>query len=214
MTTFAQSERALLADLFDDLGPQAPTLCDGWTTGDLAAHLVVRESDPVGAVGIGINRLEGFTRKRMDAVLAQGSWTQVVERVRRGSRVVGAVPGLDTAMNSAEFFIHHEDVRRAGATPAEPRLLLVDHERLLWRQVAVQARLLLRKAPTGVVVENALDPEEPLRVKAGSRTVTLVGKPSEILLWLSGRRGVADVDIIGDPGDVQDEFWAVTPASG
>ena len=145
MTTFAQSERAQLADLFDDLGPQAPTLCEGWNTGDLAAHLLMRESDPIGAVSMGIGRLEGFTRKRMDAFLADGSWTQVVERVRRGSRVIGAIPGMDSAMNSAEYFIHHEDVRRAGDAPAEPRLLLVDHERLLWRQVALQARLLRQR---------------------------------------------------------------------
>lgn len=209
MTTFAQSERAQLADLFDDVGPQAPTLCEGWSTGDLAAHLIIRETDPIGAAGIGISRFEGLTRKRMDATLADGSWTQVVERVRHGRRFIRAVPGLDAAMNGVEFFIHHEDVRRAGDSPAAPRLLLVDHERLLWRQVALQARIALRKAPTGVVVENALEPDEPLRVKSGSSTVTLAGKPSEILLWLSGRRGAADVDIIGDPSDVQDSFWMI-----
>lgn len=206
MTTFAQSERALLADLLDDVGPLAPTLCEGWTTGDLAAHLVVRETDLVGAAGISVEKLAGLTRRRMDAVLADGSWTRVVERVRHGGRVIRAIPGLDSAMNSVEYFVHHEDVRRAGADPAPPRLLRVDHERLLWRQVAVMARLTLRKLPTGVVVENALDPDEPLRVKSGARTVTLAGKPSEVLLWLSGRREVADVDIIGDPSDLQDSF--------
>ena len=213
MKTFAQSERALLADLFDDLGPGAPTLCEGWTTGDLAAHLVVRETDPIGAPGVVIPRLEPLTRRRMDRVLADGSWTGVVERVRSGGRLVRLIPGLDTAMNTAEYFIHHEDVRRAGDSPAEPRLLRVDDEKLLWRQVALQARMMLRKAPTGVVVENALEPEASLRIKPGARTVTLAGKPSEILLWLSGRRAVADVEIIGEPSDVADSFWQVSPAS-
>src|SRR5882762_622635 len=36
-------ERRELCDLFLELGPDAPTLCEGWTTLDLAAHLVLRE---------------------------------------------------------------------------------------------------------------------------------------------------------------------------
>ena len=44
MTAFASIERAALVDLMAELGPDAPTLCTGWTTRDLAAHLVVRLS--------------------------------------------------------------------------------------------------------------------------------------------------------------------------
>jgi hypothetical protein len=40
-------ERLGLCDLFDELGPSVPTLIDGWTTHDLAAHLVLREHDLV-----------------------------------------------------------------------------------------------------------------------------------------------------------------------
>jgi hypothetical protein len=36
-------ERLELCDLLLELGPDAPTLCEGWTTADLAAHLVLRE---------------------------------------------------------------------------------------------------------------------------------------------------------------------------
>ena len=39
-------ERAQVCLRFDELGPDAPTLCEGWTTFDLAAHLVVRERNP------------------------------------------------------------------------------------------------------------------------------------------------------------------------
>jgi hypothetical protein len=42
---FDAVERAQLSDLFDELGPQAPTLLTPWTTRDLAAHLVLRERD-------------------------------------------------------------------------------------------------------------------------------------------------------------------------
>src|SRR5258707_15403207 len=42
---FDPVERARLSDLFDELGPQAPTLLAPCTTRDLAAHLVLRERD-------------------------------------------------------------------------------------------------------------------------------------------------------------------------
>ena len=38
--TYAQDERAALAALLDETGPDGPTLCEGWQTRDMAAHLV------------------------------------------------------------------------------------------------------------------------------------------------------------------------------
>ena len=49
--SLAQSERAQLADLFVTLGPDQPTLCEGWDTQDLLVHLLVRERSVLGAVG-------------------------------------------------------------------------------------------------------------------------------------------------------------------
>ena len=40
---FDAQERLALCDLFDELGADAPTLLDGWTARDLAAHIVQRE---------------------------------------------------------------------------------------------------------------------------------------------------------------------------
>ncbi|WP_346995752.1 maleylpyruvate isomerase N-terminal domain-containing protein, partial [Dietzia sp. SLG310A2-38A2] len=44
--TLAQRERSALVETMRAAGPEAPTLCAGWTTRDLAAHLVVREARP------------------------------------------------------------------------------------------------------------------------------------------------------------------------
>src|SRR5881227_3712913 len=44
---FDAQERRALCDLFEELGTDAPTLLDGWTGKDLAAHLVLRERDPI-----------------------------------------------------------------------------------------------------------------------------------------------------------------------
>ena len=47
-----QRERAELSDLLDELGPDQPTLCEGWTTSAMAAHFVVRERQPLAMPGI------------------------------------------------------------------------------------------------------------------------------------------------------------------
>lgn len=56
MSTFAKRERLLLADLLETAGPDAPTLCEGWQTRDLAAHVVVRERRADAAGGIMIKQ--------------------------------------------------------------------------------------------------------------------------------------------------------------
>ena len=48
----AQLERGRLCDLLLVVGPDHPTLCEGWTTADLAAHLVIRERKPLAGPGI------------------------------------------------------------------------------------------------------------------------------------------------------------------
>ena len=76
-------ERNELADLLDQLGPDAPTLCEGWNTADLAAHLVVRERDPRSAPGILLGgRFEAYTDKLMVGQLERHDYAGAVERVR------------------------------------------------------------------------------------------------------------------------------------
>ena len=49
---FDALERQQLCDLFVELGPDAPTLLEPWSTRDLAAHLVLREHDYLAAPGL------------------------------------------------------------------------------------------------------------------------------------------------------------------
>ncbi len=49
---FDAVERAQLANLLAELGPDAPTLLPPWTTRDVAAHLVLRERDPLAGPGL------------------------------------------------------------------------------------------------------------------------------------------------------------------
>jgi len=122
---FAGSERAALCELLTRVGPDAPTLCAGWTTADLAAHLVTRERRPDASVGIVLKRWAGHADAVRQAALRRHGFDRLVELVRAGPP--GWLPrAVDEPMNALEFFIHHEDVRRAG--PWEPRELTREHE--------------------------------------------------------------------------------------
>jgi len=197
-------ERTALSDLFTDLGPDAPTLCEGWTTADLAAHLVVRERNPVAGPGIllgdRVEALGRLTERAMEHEQQKG-YEAVVERVRSGPPIGPfAVPGLRTQINLVEYAVHHEDVRRANGLPA--RAGVDELQDALWPLLLRLARFALRGVPKGVGVE-LVRPGGPSKlVKRGERTVRVEGDPLEILLWAYGRGDHASVDFTGDPADV------------
>lgn len=189
-------ERAELCDLFVAKGPDAPTLCEGWATLDLAAHLVMREHDPRSGLAImGGDRFSSLETKLMDRARAQG-YEALVERLRGGPPLVPwRLPGLRELLNLSEWFVHHEDVRRAGAGAAEPRDR-PDLDAALWTMLRRGSRMMLRKVKgTGVALEAPGFGELPARGDGPS--VRLVGGPQELMLYLNGRRSVAAVDVSG-----------------
>ncbi len=204
--TFAQSERAELCALFEVVGPDASTLCEGWNTHDLATHLWIRENDPIGATGILAKPLAGLLERRMAEVKQRWDFTELVTRIRNGpARLsVFAIPGVDEGANSTEFFIHHEDVRRAADSVPPRRELEPDVEEWMWRRLKLLGRAWFRRAPVSVVLErsdSARENREPdtIRAMGGSSIVTLVGPPSELMLYANGRRAVAEVAVVGEP---------------
>jgi len=201
MTSLARSERAALCDLFEAVGPDAPTLCGPWTTRDLAAHLVVRESRPDAAAGIVVGPLAGWTRRVQDTA-AGDDWTTLVDRVRNGPPRWSPIRlgRLDEAVNSIEFFVHHEDVRRA-ATGWQPRPLDADTSRQLWRIIGQRARLYFRHSPVGVVLRTP----DGRRLVLGrpESQITLVGDPGELTLYMHGRTSHSLVELQGDPHAVE-----------
>jgi uncharacterized protein (TIGR03085 family) len=207
--TFAKDERAELCDLLDQVGPDAPTLCQGWDAQDLAAHLWIRETDPVGATGLVAKPLSGLLERRMAEVRQRWTFPELVDRVRKGPArfSVFAIPGVDEGANTTEYFIHHEDVRRAGEAPQPSRALPPEVEEWMWRRLKLMARAWFRKAPVGLVLERLGSADgggEPdsIRTNSGSSTVTLVGQPSELVLYAHGRTGVAEVKLVGEPDAV------------
>jgi len=195
MTDHARAERLALAAEMAKLGPDAPTLCTGWTTRDLAAHIVVRERRPDAALGIVLKPVAGHTRSVQQQAAAQ-DFPALLEQLRRPP-VWSPVsnPLLDEALNVNEMFVHHEDVRRAqpgwSTRTLDPGL-----QAALWRRLRRMARLILRRFPATVV----LDAGEYGAVTGGSggARVTVSGDPGELSLFLTGRQAYAQVRLDGD----------------
>ena len=204
MPNFAQSERAGLCDAFVDVGPDAPTLCGDWTTRDLAAHLVVRESRPDAAAGMFIpllaGRLESIQRK-----VAETPWDELVEKVRSGPPRLGpfGFPGVDAKANLSEFFIHHEDVLRAGDHPDARREVAAEEQAELWKILPRIGRMTLRSTRVGVVADCPGHGRRSLRSPRDDHgNVVLHGAPGEVLLHIFGRVAVSDIELDGSDADV------------
>jgi uncharacterized protein (TIGR03085 family) len=197
--TLAAGERRELCDLMDQLGPDAPTLCKGWATRDLAAHLVIRERRVDAAPGILLPVLAGYTA-RVQRSAAQQPWADLVDLVRNGPPPWSpyALPGLGDKINTMEFFVHHEDVRRAQ-TGWEPRPADSRRAAALWALLGRAARVLYRHSPVGVVLRTPDGLERTVR--GGDRSVTLIGSIDELTLHAFGREQT-EVDIDGDQVDV------------
>lgn len=190
----AQRERHALADLFLTVGPDAPTLCEGWETRDLLGHLLVREGRPDAAAGGLIKPLQPRLEATTKAMLSNG-FRDAVERLRQGPPRWSpfGLPGLDEQLNTPEFFIHHEDVRRAQGDGWEPRELSAEDEAQLWSTVKRMARVALLRQPRGVVL---VVPDGPrAKVRAGGVVDVVTGTAGELLMWVSGRRDHARVEV-------------------
>jgi uncharacterized protein (TIGR03085 family) len=195
--SFASRERALLADSLEAAGPDAPTMCAGWDAFDLVAHMVARERRPDSSPGIMVPALAGWTERVRTGMKKQHTFAELVGLFRNGPPTLSlfSLPGVDSAFNRSEFFIHHEDVRRAR--PGwEPRVLHPKAEEGLWKQLTASAKLAMRKAPAGVTLSVPGGPSFVAR--EGDPMVTVSGPPSELTLYCSGRQSVALVETSGD----------------
>ncbi|GAA2077958.1 TIGR03085 family metal-binding protein [Streptomyces albiaxialis] len=206
MSTHAKRERLLLADLLEANGPEAPTLCEGWKTRDLAAHIVVRERRQDAAGGILIKPLAARL-ERVQGEFAAKPYEELIQLIRTGPPRMSpfSVKQVDEAANTVEFFVHAEDVRRAQADWSRRELDPV-FEDALWRRLESGARVYGRKSPVGLVLRR---PNGQTAVaRKGTPVVTVTGEPSELLLFASGRQEVADVGLEGEKDAVAQAYEA------
>jgi uncharacterized protein (TIGR03085 family) len=186
----AQQERQTVCDVLLAVGPDAPTLCEGWNAADLAAHLVVRERRPDSGPGIVWPPLAGYTDKVRRSVKDRTPWDKLVETVRRGPPLL--LRPFDGAMNTIEYFIHAEDVRRAQPDWT-PRPLSPELSNALWARVGPGG--LAKKVAATIVISS---PGREDKVAGSGPRLVLTGDPGELTLFGAGRQAASKVELSGD----------------
>jgi uncharacterized protein (TIGR03085 family) len=196
MSRFVQSERQAMADLMASLGPDAPTMCAGWDTRDLAAHIVLRERRPDAAAAMLVPPVRGHGQ-RVQRAFAARPYEQLVGLVRDAPWWSPlSNPASEGLVNTLEFFVHHEDVRR-GQAGWQPRELPRADQEALWKRARMLARLRLRGFPATLLVQAPGYGE--VRTGAGGDTVRLIGAPGELVYFLAGRQRATRVQLDGPP---------------
>lgn len=198
-------ERNELCDLMLEVGPDAPTLCGEWTTFDLAAHLVIRERNPLSAPGILVGGpFESFTAGLMRKEQRRG-FEAVVARVRSVPPGPLSIPPVRAAISLVEYTVHHEDVRRPqGLAPRTDR---DDLQQAVWTKVRQLSGLIVRRARIGDIAldlgaTGAVGPGGAShQAGKGSRVVHVEGPPVELLLFVYGRQAIAQVEVTGTDPD-------------
>ncbi len=192
VTSIAQRERQALCRLFGEVGPLSPTLCEGWTTSDLVAHLFVRERRPLEAPGILVPALGRLTERAMESAKRRYGYAGLVARVRSGPPPPFSL--VDAQMNLFEYFVHHEDVRRA-ADEWEPRNDTA-LDTALWSKLRIGGRLLARRL-RGAGLELEAPGFGTAVVKVGDPRAIISGGPQELAMFLAGRQAAARLEIGG-----------------
>jgi uncharacterized protein (TIGR03085 family) len=194
MTSWARAERAELVELLRQLGPDAPTACIGWTTADMTAHLYVRERRADAGPGVVLGGpFASHTDRVMASVLRVHEYDDVVSRVAAGPPLL--LRPLDEQMNLFEFFVHHEDVRRANGEG--PRDLPEELEALMWERLRRMLRLSLRRVH-GTQVEVVSDQGGRAVVGGSGPIVRMTGPVGELALYTFDRKDMAQVELSGD----------------
>lgn len=193
---FDAVERAQLCDLLGELGPGAPTLLAPWTARDLAAHLVLRERDYLAGAGLVLPGAWGRLAERRQRALARRDFSRLVATLRSGPPAgffrIGWVRRL-ASLN--EFFVHHEDVRRANGRGPRTNERAMDEA--LWRNVGRAPWFLARRLRgAGLELEWA-GTARTARARRGEPAARITGPPGELLLYLFGRQDAAQVEVSG-----------------
>lgn len=202
---YVNPSREVLAETLLAAGPDAPTLCEGWRTRDLAAHLYLREHRPALGLGMVIKRLapvtERATKETGERAGSPAGYRALVERFLAGPPTLSPmrIPSVDKSTNLIEYFVHTEDVRRATSRWA-PRALDVEYADALWEELVKQAAILYRGVDLGIVL---VRPGGARHVaKRAPVSVAIVGDPGELLMHAHGRSRQSLVTFEGQPDAV------------
>ncbi len=215
--------RTNLAAVLEAAGPDRPTLCEGWRTRDLLAHLLLRETRPDVAAGIVLPPLASRTERLTGALAEQLAdaerYAAGVRRFRSVRTPARAIGRVDAGMNAVEYLVHREDAVR-GREEGRAELAALtpfrsDEQQLVWEKLGGVGRISALRHPGGLRLVGTDGDGEPVfgervlrrpaneslpgrLVQAVVRApeeepVTVTGQPLELLLHLFGRE--ADVEL-------------------
>lgn len=190
--------RSAFAEACAVVGPDAPTLCEGWTARDVAVHinLIERRWDSWLAVPLwGRVPPVGRAYDRLAERELARDWDETLARIRSGPRhgPLGT-QWLRDRMMPREYLIHAEDVRRANGISVA---VAPGAQDVAWSRLpGLAKRMLLVPDPFGV--ELVSSDGRVIRLKEGAPVAQLCGDPLELLLHVFGRTSVTKVEWAGD----------------
>ena len=192
-------ERAGLARALSTLGPDHPTLCEGWQTQHLAAHVVLRDQAPWSRSARKTGELAARAEDR-------SVFDELVAEVAQGPRWPAPTSRVAETMNLLELYVHTQDVVRAqpgGVELAAGEQRSPAYEAALWSQFRRYARLIYRRVPTGVILVVTDGPRVVARrPRRGHGSVVVSGPVTELILHGFGRGAASTVRVDGAPDDV------------
>jgi len=189
----SKSERQGLVETLKALGPDAPTLCEGWMTKHLLAHLIMRETEPVNASGILLKGRQKQTQNRLEELSTH--FESNLSKLMSGPPLWNPMRYLDKWVNALEMLIHHEDVLRAQ--PNWQRRKFTESE-------TKELDFLLKIAPRFLVRGAKVLPTLVVGELPTTGRIILRGDQVDLLLFLAGRQSASTVSIEGDESDVAD----------
>jgi len=202
-----RDERRASVETLRAAGPDASTVCDGWTARDVAGHLLIQDQGggapilltaPIGLpmLRLGVRlpsrfaeRMEGQQRAAMEV-----GWDAALEKLAAGPPRTVAIPVLGS-MRFHENWIHHEDVRRAS--DPTPRPSAAEADDAIWSALRWYGPY-QRKVLTGVDLVLQRDDGQELHIGDGDGDrVTAQGPAGELALIVAGRQSVSAADVDG-----------------
>jgi uncharacterized protein (TIGR03085 family) len=180
------------------VGPDARTLCEGWTASDVAIHLVLIERHPESWLGIPLGNRIPRTRRYFDGLVdteRARPWPELVERMRTGPQHgPWANAAIRNRMQFRELIVHGEDVRRANGIA--PNDLGPAVREATWKKAKFFSRFVKTAKPYGLEIA---DPEGRVhRAREGVSYARVTGEPVDLLLYEFGRSDAASVTFSGD----------------
>lgn len=200
MTSFARRERTAICQTLRKLGPEQPTLCQGWSTKDLLVHLIVRENRPDAAVGLFIPFLSAYTDS-ISNKYKEKSFEELIAIFENGPKSPSpfSLPKVDELANTFEFLVHHEDILRAQSD-YQPRKLTEEDAKFIWSRFTKSAVFFMRKVKVGVVAKTD---QGTYTLKRGNDVVTISGNVIDLVMFAFGRKNTTEINFEGNPTAVE-----------